>query len=53
MMREKDLENKEKTSTDCSKCKGKMYVDYNKYVDSTVWVCRSCGNEILICGNNN
>lgn len=42
-----------KTNRKCSKCKEEMYIDYSKYVDSTVWICKSCGHEVLICNNSN
>lgn len=38
-----------KINRKCSKCKEEMYINYNKYADSTVWICKSCGHEIFIC----
>lgn len=33
----------------CPKCGKEMAVDYEKYINAVVWVCRKCGKEIYIC----
>ena len=35
----------------CPECKHEMNIEFDKYVNVTVWVCPHCGEEIYICDN--